>query len=39
MRRLKIDRFFREHMPRGKEGIGWAGIAKLNFNSTKKLIM
>ncbi len=27
MRRLEIDRFFREHMPRGKEGIGWAEMA------------
>jgi transposase len=29
MRRLEIDRFFRDHMPRGKEGIGWAEIAKV----------
>jgi hypothetical protein len=29
MRRLEIDRFFRDHMPRGKEGIGWAEIAKI----------
>ena len=29
MRRLEIDRFFREHMPRGREGIGWAEMAKV----------
>ena len=29
MRRLEIDRFFRESMPRGKEGIGWAEMAKV----------
>ena len=29
MRRLEIDRFFREYMSRGKEGIGWAEMAKV----------
>jgi len=29
MRRLEIDRFFREHMPRGREGIGWAEMAEV----------
>lgn len=29
MRRLEFDRFFQEHMPRGKEGIGWAEMAKV----------
>lgn len=29
MRRLEIDRFFQEHIPRGKEGIGWAEMAKV----------
>lgn len=29
MHRLEMDRFFREHMARGKEGIGWAEIAKV----------
>jgi len=29
MRRLEIDRFFQDHIPRGKEGIGWAEMAKV----------
>jgi transposase len=29
MHRLEIDRFFQEHMPRGREGIGWAEMAKV----------
>ena len=29
MRRLEIDHFFREHMPRGREAIDWAEIAKV----------
>ena len=29
MRRLEIDGFFREHMPRGREGIWWAEMAKV----------
>jgi len=29
MRRLEIDHFFREHLPRGREGIGWAEMAKV----------
>lgn len=29
IRRLEIDRFSQERMPRGKEGIGWAEMAKL----------
>ena len=29
MRRLDMDRFFLEHMPRGREGIGWAEMAKV----------